>query len=63
MTNVDVDLEKLSNDLENKQPTEVARFAPAKYRTPTSLTQWQSDIRRKLTDAKQLIDDALRDLG
>lgn len=60
MTNVDMD--KLGDDIE-KVPEVVAKFAPPKYRAPTSLTQWQGDIRRKLADARQLIDDALRDLG
>jgi hypothetical protein len=56
-----VDMDRLGREID--PPAEVSKFAPAKYRMTTPLSQWQNDMRRKLTEARQLIDDALRDIG
>ena len=43
-----VDLEKLGVELDT--PPEVAKFAPAKYRQPTTLSQTTNDMRKQVND-------------
>ena len=57
-----VDLDKLTSEI-TEPPPEVSRFSPSKYRTPTTLSQWTNDMRRRVNEIKQLCDDMLRDLG
>lgn len=70
-----VDLDRLGQDIgQETPPSEVAKFAPSKYRQPSSLGQtlnelkkWANDMQREQEENtrrfKQQIDELLRIIG
>jgi hypothetical protein len=53
-----VDLDRLAGELQQPVPAEVAKFAPAtKYRSPTTLGQTLSDLRRVVGDMQRATDE------